>query len=53
MSYAQFFIKKTKKKKKMGREKKKLKKNSGSVSGACLWPLINKKVFQQLVIKLK
>ena len=39
---------------KMGREIKKLLKiDPGSVSGACLWPLIDKKVFQQLVINLK
>jgi len=39
--------------KKSGRENKKLKIDPGSVSGACLWPLIDKKVFQQLVINLK
>ena len=50
MSYAQFFLKKLQK---MGRETKKLKLDPGSVSGACLRPLIDKKVFQQLVINLK
>ena len=39
--------------KKAGREFKKLKIDPGSISGACLWLLIDKKVFQQLVINLK
>jgi len=47
---AQFFLTKLKK---SGRETKKLKIDPGSVSGACLCPLIDKKVFQQLVINLK
>jgi len=39
--------------KRVGREIKKLKIDPVSVSGACLWPLIDQKVFQQLVINLK